>query len=160
MRRIAVLPYEGLLLMALMLIAAFPIAGLKGLTLAGIPHIVFQVYLLSVVASYFVWFWQKSGQTLPMKTWRMRIVDRQGRRLSIQKALIRFGCCLFFYGPACVGVVLIFFPQRINFGITIWCFFPMLATILFAMHDQDRQFLHDRIAGTRIEDTREDTRIS
>lgn len=150
MRRIAALPYEGLLLLALLLIASFPIAGMKGVALSGAPHIAFQIYLLVVTASYFVWFWRRGGQTLPMKTWRFRIVDANGRPLDLKRALLRFICAMIFYSPACVGIVLFFFPKRISPIITMWAFLPMFATLLWARFDPDGQFLHDRWARTRL----------
>ena len=149
-RRIATLPYEGLLLLALLVIAAFPVAGLKGATLSGTPLVLFQTYLLCVAAAYFTWFWRHGGQTLAMKTWRLRVVAASGSALTFTRALKRFIFSLLFYGPACVGVVLLFFPYRVSPVITMWAFLPMVATILWARHDVDRQFLHDRMAGTRL----------
>ena len=153
-RRIATLPYEGSLLLALIVIAAFPVSGLRGATLSGIPHILFQAYLFCVMAAYFTWFWRHGGQTLAMKTWRFRVVNRHGGELSFATALARFICALLFYGPACVGVVLLFFPARVSPIIAMWAFLPMVATILWARHDVDQQFLHDRIAGTRLVDVK------
>lgn len=149
-RRIACLPYEGLLLLALLVIVTFPAAGLKGATLSGMPHALFQTYLFCVTAAYFIWFWRHGGQTLAMKTWRLRVVAANGSELTLTQALTRFIFSLLFYGPACVGVVLLFFPDRVSPVITMWTFVPMAATILWARHDVDRQFLHDRMAGTKL----------
>jgi len=151
-RRLACIAYEGLLLLALVLIASFPIAGLKGLTLSGAPHLLFQVYLVVVTATYFAWQWQKTGQTLPMKTWRFRVVTTDGQRIGWARSLWRFLCASLFFGPACVGVLLLFFPSRISPVITMWCFLPLAANLLYAKFDPQRQFLHDRLAGTHLED--------
>lgn len=149
-RRIATLLYEAMLLLALTVIAAFPVAGLKGATLSGAPHIFFQAYLVCIMAAYFTWFWRHGGQTLPMKTWRFRITTIDGGELNFVTALVRFVYALLFYGPAFVGVVLLFFPDRISRVIAMWAFLPMAATILWARYDADQQFLHDRMAGTRL----------
>lgn len=149
-RRLAALPYEGLLLLALLLIAAFPIAGLKGLTLQGIPHLIFQGYLVLVVGGYFVWFWRHGGQTLPMKTWHFRVVHQQGKPLTTAHAIRRFAVSACFFGPACVGLLLLFFPARMHWALTMWFFFPLVATLLWARFDAERQFLHDRLAATRL----------
>jgi uncharacterized RDD family membrane protein YckC len=151
-RRLACLPYEGLLLLALMLIASFPIAGLKGLTLSDVPHVFFQAYLALVISVYFAWQWQKNGQTLPMKTWRFRVMQANGSALSWSRALLRLVCAAIFFGPAAVGVLLIFFPDRLSPVITMWFFLPMFATLLYARFDPHQQFLHDRLAGTRLEE--------
>lgn len=147
-RRMATLPYEGLLLLALMLIASFPFAGFKGATLSGPSHYLFQVYLFAIGAAYFTWFWRNGGQTLPMKTWRLKLVMRDGTTLDLRRALIRYVATLLFYGPACAALVLLFFPNRISPVITVWGFLPMVATIWWAKFDADRQFLHDRLVGT------------
>lgn len=150
LRRIGAMVYEGLLLLALLLTMSFPVAGLKGATLVGIPHMAFQIYLAAVVAVYFVWCWMR-GQTLPMKTWHFCIVDSRGRRLSAGRSLLRLAVAAVFLGPACIGLVLLFFPQRISPSIAMWMFIPAIATVLFARFDSDRQFLHDKIVGTRLQ---------
>ena len=78
-----------------------------------------------VVGAYFVWFWTHGGQTLPMQTWKLRVVSASGDRVYLKQALARY---LF----AVIGV---FF-----FG----------GGIVWALFDRNRQFLHDRLAGTRI----------
>ena len=153
-RRVASLAYEAMLLLALLFIAAFPVAGLKGAALVGAPHFIFQAYLLCVTAAYFTWFWRHGGQTLAMKTWRFRVVNVDGNKLNFARALIRFFVALLFYGPACVGLMLLFFPERVSRVITMWAFLPMAATILWARFDLDRQFLHDRMAATRLVDAK------
>ncbi|MEP7156407.1 MAG: RDD family protein [Betaproteobacteria bacterium] len=149
-RRLAALPYEGLLVLALLLISAFPLAGLKGITLQGAPHFFSQVYFFAVGAVYFTWFWRRGGQTLAMKTWKFRVVDAAGQPLTGLRAFCRYLATLVFYGPACVGLVLLFFPNRVSPLVTMWLFLPIISCILWARFDPDRQFLHDRLAGTRL----------
>lgn len=144
------MPYESLLILALLLIAAFPLAGLKGATLQGVPHLLAQVYFLCVAATYFTWFWRRGGQTLAMKTWQFRVTGVRGQPLTFTRAISRFGCALLFFGPAVAGLLLLFFPNRISPLIAMWAFLPMMATILWARFDPDHQFLHDRMAGTRL----------
>lgn len=146
----AALPYEGLLLLALVLIAAFPIAGFKGITLYGAPHLLTQIYFFIVIGAYFTWFWRSGGQTLAMKTWRFRVVSATGRPLTGLRAFGRYLAALLFFGTACIGLVLLFFPARISPLISMWAFLPMVATILWAKFDPDHQYLHDRMAGTRL----------
>ena len=149
-RRLACLPYEILLLIALLLIALFPVAGLNGLALKGLPRAFLQLYLTLIIGGYFLWFWLHGGQTLPMKTWHVRLVDVSGQPLTPARAFSRFLIAALFFGPAGVGLAILFFPGRVSLAIAVWAFFPMIATILWARFDADNQFLHDRIAGTRI----------
>ena len=124
-RRLASLVYEALLLTALIIVASFPLAPL----LQALPHpwsrLFNQGFLLGLIGLYLVWFWRHGGQTLAMKTWRLRLVSRTGGPVGLGQAWLR-------YGLAVVGLA--------GLGIGF----------LWALWDRDRQFLHDRLAGTRL----------
>lgn len=124
-RRMLSMIYESLLLIAVLFIASF------------IFHLVFsdpdavffkpahQLYLLLVMGTYFIWFWIHGGQTLAMQTWKLRLTTTAGEGINLKQAVARY---LF----AVVGISL--------FG----------CGIFWALLDSDHQFLHDRLAGTRI----------
>ena len=124
-RRLLGLVYEALLLTAVVLLAGGLATGLARLTGVGHPRLLTQLVLLLVCGSYFLLQWTRSGQTLPMKTWRMRVETQDGRLLDGAAALRRLVLATLGYGMA---------------GITI----------LWALFDHDRQFLHDRLGGTRL----------
>lgn len=124
-RRLAALFYETLLLLALWFVAAFIVVGLFPEAPRGASRLIFQGYLLSVAAVYFLWFWRRGGQTLAMKTWRIRLVDARGGALGRRQAWLRFVY-------ACLGAVFL--------GLGFF----------WALLDPERQFLHDRLAGTRL----------
>ena len=138
------------MLFALVLIAAFPAAGMKDVLLQGTPRIFFQAYLCIVVAAYFVWFWTHGGQTLPMKTWKFRLVRSDNGPLGLKRAIFRCVISSLCFAPACAALVLLYFPNRVSPTVTAWLLLPLLATLLWARFDADRQFLHDRLAGTRL----------
>ena len=118
-RRLAALAYEAVLLFAVGFFAAwlfFFASGGRDAT-AGVLRYALQVFILAVFAAYFLWCWLRSGQTLAMKAWGIRLVD-----VTPRKALVRF---------ALAAALL-----------------PV--SILWALLDRDRQFLHDRLAGTRL----------
>lgn len=128
LRRLASMLYESILLLAVIFLAGFLFVSLTRGDNSTVVRLTFQVYLFLVVAAYFIWFWTHGGQTLAMKTWHLRLVGADGRVVSWRQALLRF----VFAVP---GVVL---------GIGI----------AWAIFDRERQFLHDRLAGTRIIDSR------
>lgn len=41
-----------------------------------------EFWKLAWVAFFFVWFWSKSGQTLGMKAWRIRVQNQNGTRIT------------------------------------------------------------------------------
>lgn len=54
----------------------------------------YSLYLVTVVAVFFGWFWKRSGQTLGMRAWRLKLQNRDGSRLTNRQVFIRlFTCC-------------------------------------------------------------------
>ena len=125
-RRLGSLLYEALVILALMLfLFLLPIAVFSGVShLIPAPGLLW-FYLFLLLGVYFVWCWVKAGQTLAMKTWRLTLVDAQSARpLRPLQAVVRYG----------MG----------------WLCWPTGLALLWSFLDPDGQFLHDRIAGTRI----------
>jgi len=125
-RRLASMLYEFLLLFAIGFLATWLFQFAAGtLAIEGWRRHLLQLFMLAVYASYFLWCWLRGGQTLAMKTWRIRLVAKEGHRaLAPKAALLRFVCALFLV-PTAIG-------------------------IFWAMVDRDRQFLHDRLAGSLL----------
>ncbi|SEK54555.1 RDD family protein [Colwellia chukchiensis] len=48
-----------------------------------------ELWKLSWVGFFFVWFWAKSGQTLGMKAWRLRVQNHDGSLISKSTGLKR-----------------------------------------------------------------------
>jgi uncharacterized RDD family membrane protein YckC len=156
-RRYAALLYEALLLVALVFIASFLLTPLvsPGSAAAGsliLPsmfgRIVSFVGLFSLGALYFVWSWSEGRRTLPMKTWRLTLVTTTGAPLSRRTALVRYIAA--WIGPA-LAVVAYALLSPLALAALAW---PIVAlNWLAAIVDPQRQFLHDRIAGTRLVDS-------
>jgi uncharacterized RDD family membrane protein YckC len=117
--------YESLLLVPVVFLAAWLFLLLTGDATSTWMRPLFQLWLLSVVGLYFGYSWVRTGQTLAMKTWRMRVQRIDGRLVSPRQAALRFVL-------ACWGLAL------------------LGAGFFWALADRDRQFLHDRLAGTRV----------
>lgn len=58
----------------------------------------FGIYLVAVLALFFSWFWWRSGQTVGMRAWRLKVQQRNGQRLTKKQALIRVLTCAFGLG--------------------------------------------------------------
>ena len=126
-RRLASALYDSLLLAALLLIATFPFLALFGDSTHGWRRDALQAWVLLVAGAYFVWFWSRGGQTLAMKTWRIRLVRRDGQPVGAPQAAHR-------YLLAVLGLL------ALGLGFA------------WALVDRERQFLHDRLAGTALID--------
>ena len=124
-RRLACMLYDGLLLFAVGFGATwvfFFASGGRGSE--GWARLLLQLYLVAVFAAYFLWCWLRGGQTLAMKTWRIRLIAPAHDRVPPRAALLRF------------ALALIVVPTGIGLG--------------WALFDRERQFLHDRLAGTYL----------
>jgi uncharacterized RDD family membrane protein YckC len=105
-----------------------------------------QAYVFLLLALYFTWFWTK-GQTLAMKTWLIRVVDRQGRALTRPKALLRYmWSWIWFLPPLAVGGYFQLPGGELAVILVGW----IAVWALLARFHPQRQFLHDALAGTRL----------
>jgi uncharacterized RDD family membrane protein YckC len=124
-RRLICMVYESLLLFGIAFFAGLLFLGAIGTSPSGWLRHVFQVYLFLVIGIYFVGSWRHRGQTLAMKTWKLRLVGTGGVRITLRQAMMRY-----VYAWPCLALG----------GIGI----------LYAPFDRERRFLHDRLAGTSI----------
>lgn len=124
-RRLACLLYESLVIFAVLLIGfLLPQILLSGFGMVANPKLLWA-HVLLLLMLYFIWFWLNGGQTLPMKTWKIRLIGTDGNAVRPAQALLRY---------------LAAWPSTLLLGTGIW----------WAFFDKDGQFLHDRIAGTRL----------
>ena len=130
LRRLAAALYDALLIVALMFIATYPFLAFFGDATQGWRRHLLQAWIVFVVGSYFVWFWTRGGQTLPMKTWHIRLVRHDGAAVGTARAIHRFALAML--GAAALGL-----------------------GFAWALFDRDRQFLHDRLSGTALIDARQ-----
>lgn len=125
-RRLASACYETLLLLAVVAAALVLPHMLIGLAFhVTAPGPVLITHLVIVFACYFLWHWRHGGQTLAMKTWNIRLTSINGAAPSWQQLVLRF---------------FLAWPSIGFYG----------AGLMWALFDRDRQFLHDRLSGTRI----------
>lgn len=145
--RLASMLYESMLLFGVVFVTGFLFSYLAGQRHALYLRHFLQGWLLFVLCAYFIWFWTHGGQTLAMKTWRIRVVGNDGARLSYGRALARFLLSWLWILPG-LALASVFGAQT---WMLVWI--PALNMLLWALAvylDPQRQFLHDRIAGTRL----------
>jgi uncharacterized RDD family membrane protein YckC len=122
--RLLSMAYEAVLLIAILFVASYLFLSLARDAQSGVLRFAHQIYLFAVCGVYFVFCWVRGGQTLPMKTWRLKLVCRDGKSLEPWRATARFLAAM---------------PGNVS-GLSL----------LWALFDPEQQFLHDRLAGTRI----------
>jgi uncharacterized RDD family membrane protein YckC len=129
-RRAAALVYDALLVVALLVIFTFgALIFTHGTAVtsadAGAWVYAYRAGLVLVIAGYYLLNWLRSGQTLGMRAWRLRVVTDSGKPLSFSAAAL-----------------------RLIFGALAWA--PAALGVLWLYVDPDHLALHDRLSGTRV----------
>jgi uncharacterized RDD family membrane protein YckC len=88
-KNIIICIYDLLLLFSILFFFTLPLMIFSdGEGIGG--NIFYQLYLLLIIMSYYLWFWIKHNQTLGMKSWKSYIVSKDdGKELSIKQCLLR-----------------------------------------------------------------------
>ena len=147
-RRFAAFLYEGVLLFGVLFFAGFLYAVLTRQQHALQGRAGLGAFLFVVLGLYFIGFWTRSGQTLAMKTWHLRVVDAAGRPLGWGRALLRYVFSWLWFLPALVSVWALGLHGG---GAIIGSLIAGVADyLLIARLHPQRQFLHDAICGSRV----------
>jgi uncharacterized RDD family membrane protein YckC len=149
LRRLACMLYEGVLLFGVLMATGlvYSIATQERNALQGLHGLQFVVFI--VLGAYFVGFWSsRGGQTLAMQTWHIRLVTRDGQRVSRARALARYLLAWVWFLPALASV---YFSGIKGAGITFTTLgVGVLVYAASARLHADRQFWHDALCGTRL----------
>jgi|GEM_PF-189911 uncharacterized RDD family membrane protein YckC len=151
-KRIASMMYEGVLLFAVVFLADMLFD-----TLTQSRHgLMFregrQVWLFIAIGAYFLVCWYRGGQTLPMRAWHIKLVGEQGYRASFKQLLLRY---LLMWLLPLAGMALIHAAVIATAWPAIYMFAIAAPFLVFITTlGNERQFLHDRLAKTRIIDVK------
>lgn len=125
-RRLVCMVYEAFLLIGVMSVVFVLPHLLLGMARKAAVHGGWMwLHVFLVLLAYFGWLWKRSGQTLAMQTWKIRLESAQGMPLTTGQILLRY---------------VLAWPSLFLGGMGL----------AWALFDRDRQFLHDRLAGTRL----------
>ncbi|NBW67561.1 MAG: RDD family protein [Betaproteobacteria bacterium] len=145
-RRMACWLYEGMLLFGVIFIAGYLFSTLSQSRhgLSNRPGL--QAFVVLVLAIYFTWFWHK-GQTLAMKTWRIRVLDLNGAGLTQGLALKRFVLSWLWFAPPLALAWMLEMPvmpalASMGVWVVLWAGSSTMAP--------GGQFWHDVWAGTQL----------
>jgi uncharacterized RDD family membrane protein YckC len=153
-RRMASFVYEGLILFGMLLIPGA--LGALIVAITGQQHskqsdLVLEVFSFLLYAAYFTWFWSTRGQTLPMQTWRIRVITADGQRLSRGRALARYFASWLWVAPTGLYATLNHWNVRDQPRTVAACIgVGIVGYALLALLLPQRQFLHDLLCRTRL----------
>ncbi len=147
-RRLACFVYDGVLLFGVVMIAGlvYGIATQQQHALVGTTGL--RVFTFIVLGAYFVFLWSRSGQTLAMQTWHIRLVTRDGQTVGKLRALCRYLLAWLWFLPALLTV---WWSGLKGSGFTFAALVAgVLAYAALAWLHPRRQFWHDAVCGTQL----------
>jgi uncharacterized RDD family membrane protein YckC len=145
--------YESVLLFGVVMTAAYLYSSLTQQRHALQGSAGLQAFLFIVLGIYFAGFWSRSGQTLAMKTWHIRLQRLGGGALSHARAFARYVASWMWFLPALASAHFSGIGTTLGFAVILAA--GMCAYALLARLRTDRQFLHDVLCGTQLVDARE-----
>jgi uncharacterized RDD family membrane protein YckC len=130
LRRLAAMVYDGLLLLALLMIVTacfLPFTGGEAVTWQAFPLLTLLYWpaLAGAVVVYFGMPWTERGQTLGMASWRIRVQRDDGYLLTWRDVVTRLAASMLSWLPAGLG----------------WA---------WALFDPQRRAWHDQLSRTRV----------
>ena len=151
-RRFASMVYEGVLLFGVVFIAGYLFDTLtqsrSDLTLRHAR----QVWLFLAIGAYFVLCWRRSGQTLPMKAWNIRLISADGGPLSMRQMIVRYVCMWLL--PVGAALVVWALAEVIGWpSVRMVIVAAPFAVFLPTGFILGGQFWHDKMARTLLVDT-------
>jgi uncharacterized RDD family membrane protein YckC len=131
LRRFAAICYDAVLVFGVLLLlwtlyyfALKALIGQEDVGHSRLAQLYWPLGLLAMVG-FHAWFWSHGGQTLGMKSWRVRVVAEDGSDPSLRQALLRY----------------------------LWAWISAAALglgFLWALVDRQQLTWHDRLSGTRL----------
>lgn len=130
LRRLGAMLYDGLLLLAVLMVATglfLPLTGGEAISPREHPALefVYRAVLVVLTVGFFGIFWTRRGQTLGMASWRVRVEREDGALLDWGDTLRRLAAALLSWLPLGLG-------------------------FLWVLIDPQRRAWHDRLSRTRV----------
>jgi len=114
-KRLLAICYDLFLLIALLFTVGVLVAGIITFAIndgnaiteshpAYAVYLIFMLILLFITGFLFYgWFWTHGGQTLGMRTWKLKLVSADDKPVSWKQALIRYITALISWGSFALG---------------------------------------------------------
>jgi len=144
LRRFGSMIYDGLLLVAIWLVLGLLFVFIGNLVGRLMIPLQFAVNLVAAWL-FLAWFWTRTGQTLGMQTWQIRLRDEGGGPVTVWKATLR-------YLVALAQWLLVLFAIHLarEYGAAVTVVVTALVLIglgVSQLHPR-RLMLHDWLSGT------------
>lgn len=113
-RRLAAMLYDSVLIFAIWMVVGFLVLRSFGVeqarTVDGNVVVLNPLYQYTTFAAmlgsaflFFGWFWTRSGQTLGMQAWKLKVQNADGSAISWRQASLRYVVGPFALAPVALG---------------------------------------------------------
>jgi len=146
-RRLLAFFYDVLLLLGVLFaVSACAVAINKG---EAVTHPAYYLSLILTAFVFFGWFWTHGGQTLGMRTWKIKITSDHSNKVSWKQAAIRFISVLVVLIPTMVGLIWWFSDTTMR-PAAVLAMLPVMFGLIWLLFDQQRLAWHDKLSKTRL----------
>ena len=126
LRRLGAILYDTLLLFALCMLGSVPFVIMQsGEAVEANDNLALQLTLFAIIYLFFVGFWTRTGSTLGMLAWGLRVETEQQQTPGLASASTRF-----------ITAVISWLVIGLGFLWQLW--------------DKDKMTWHDRVSNTRL----------
>lgn len=125
LRRLGAILYDFFLLITVLFIASFLVVIPFNIKPENPFFFLYQVYIFIVAFIFFAWFWTHNGQTLGMRTWKIKVVTKDGDSVT-------WGMCLIRYAVSIIS----------------WSIFGL--GFLWSLWDKQNRTWHDIVSETKL----------
>ena len=116
-RRLAAMVYDSFLLAAIWFITSGIFVALNGGSALSPQQSQFILFptVMALTVLFYTWFWTHGGQTLGMRTWKIRLVTSEGNSITRKHALIRILSSIPSFACLGIGYIWIFIdPENLT----------------------------------------------
>ncbi len=147
--RLGAMIYDALLLIGLAFLVSYAmLASLQwSYPLSPARRLGLQAVLFVTVGVYLIYCWSRTGQTLGMKAWRIKVIGADARPPRTARAIARYVLAWHLWLPGLALAALFHYSTSSSLGMLVAGFALLLMPALF---DPQRRLLHDRWTGTRV----------
>jgi len=125
LRRVLAIIYDLIIFLSLIMVFTLIVVILRSGREVPYSATWFTLVIIILHFCFFMWFWINGGQTLGMRAWKIKVVNKEGKPIDFSSALRRY-----------LSSFSIFLPPGFCF---IWSFI-----------DKENIFLNDRLSQTII----------
>lgn len=160
LRRLGALISDSLVVLGLLLLGSLlfvpllQVLGAKALVLSEVGLMwtsIYWVWLLAIWIGFFGFFWTRTGQTIGMRAWRVRVEDERGALLKWSQAVKRLGYAVLPWLPC---LIVLQFAERSQ-SVTLRYVGEGLSALgvlglLWMYVDPLKRTWHDRCSQSRV----------